>query len=860
MKTQAYAGSQYAQRDTALPTLSGSAPGEIGKADSIAQISVAGEYYEVPVDPLTGKYTWTATVPFNDGDYSVSVTVKDRAGNVGKPTLYTLRVDTTPPDAPVLLNLYDDQGAKTGSFDAGKTTDDKRPKLTGVAQKGTTVYLQDESGKTIGSALADKVTGVWKMEPNEDLKDGANNLTLVAEETFAGKTRTGTPSDSFTIVIGADTPVLPPNTITIKEAIDDVGAYTGKLASGALTDDTTPTLRGDVSAGSTVIVYYRLSGSNTWAGSATATVTGESWSWTPASALPTGNYEFQASIGANSSALFSLEIATAEQIGLRTRIESAYDDFGQDQGPLADGAITDDATPSLRGRAEANSNVIIRYMLEGGSTASVVVNADSAGNWRWTPAAELQTGTWTFDVQTQGRSSWSNAFKLEITGSGENGYAPIISHAIDDFGPSTGERKSGASTDDTTPTLHGKAAANSVVYLQAINGAEVETFSVIADSSSNWEWTPAAELALGDWSFQASKTAGSGWGTEFELKISNESAYKPFPGLVDFETLPDGLVLGTIRSGITYSFTGGGVLTASSPEDSVKLVKNPLNNESSFGENSIWMADSTKHNNEVTISFAKRIDSYNKSYFASDFSMQIYNPSSKSITLKLSLASRIIAGEVPVTEIITYTLKPGLNTLFRSDFNAKTLTEEIPITYLRFIGSDSPEGIYLDNFSWKSESYDTNQNLYVYDTNDSTDQIEVMDELVKSTNEDDRNITDTLIAMGKDQLIVLSEVNTEINSIDISGTGDNTLKIDLNALLQHGEKDLFIEDGKTQLMVKGNEGDMVQLKDILPQDSDISEWQHQYGTVTVAGVEYDVYSHGDEAELLVQQGVKTELI
>ncbi|MBY4841383.1 Biofilm associated protein A, partial [Pantoea sp. DY-5] len=70
---------------------------------------------------------------------------------------------------------------------------------------------------------------------------------------------------------------------------------------------------------------------------------------------------------------------------------------------------------------------------------------------------------------------------------------------------------------------------------------------------------------------------------------------------------------------------------------------------------------------------------------------------------------------------------------------------------------------------------------------------------------------------------------------------------------------LFIEDGKTQLMVKGNEGDVVELKDILPEGSDISEWQHQEGTVTIAGVKYNVYSH-DDAELLVQQGVRTELV
>jgi len=109
----------------------------------------------------------------------------------------------------------------------------------------------------------------------------------------------------------------------------------------------------------------------------------------------------------------------------------------------------------------------------------------------------------------------------------------------------------------------------------------------------------------------------------------------------------------------------------------------------------------------------------------------------------------------------------------------------------------------------------------------------------------------------------LHNLEREANSlttIQLSENGDVELKVSIEDILHLGQKDLFIEDGKTQLMVNGDAGDVVQLKDILPEGSDISEWQHQQGTVTVAGVEYEVYSHGDDAELLVQLGVKTELI
>jgi len=163
----------------------------------------------------------------------------------------------------------------------------------------------------------------------------------------------------------------------------------------------------------------------------------------------------------------------------------------------------------------------------------------------------------------------------------------------------------------------------------------------------------------------------------------------------------------------------------------------------------------------------------------------------------------------------------------------------------------------LNSFAIEEES----QSTLLHD--DSIHQLYSADDLATQKITGSEEQIDTLQLTDSGQLLDLTAQNSSIESIeiiDITGSGDNILKLDLNALLQHGEKDLFIEDGKTQLLVKGNEGDVVQLKDILPEGSDISEWQHQDGTVTVAGVEYNVYSHGDDAELLVQQGVKTELV
>ncbi|MHC9058770.1 Ig-like domain-containing protein [Pantoea sp. y20] len=474
------------------------------------ELVIGTDTFRVPVDDK-GFYRWEAPTPYADGEYSFSIRHFDAAGNRSTPTLGTVIVDTTPPAAPDLINLYDDQGAVTGSFDAGKATDDKRPTLTGIAQKGSTVYLLNDKNEKIGSAVADKVTGKWVMEPSQDLNDGVNSLRLMAEETFGGKLRAGTPSAAFDIVIaGEDVRV------TITDALDDAGSFTGSLGHGALTDDATPTLRGEVSAGSTVIVYYRLAGSPTWAGSATATVSGDSWSWTPGSNLSDGRYEFQASTGEVASVLFELEIAGTAGIAQRTRIESVTDDFGPVTGPLANGAMTDDATPTFQGRAEANSQVVIRYTLAGGAAASVTVNADSTGHWRWTPGVSLATGQWTFDVKSQGQSGWNDSFTLTINPDADRN--ATIDSALDDFGPVTGSLSSGSSTDDTTPTLRGSGPANSEITLRyKLGNGGYTSITVNVDSSGHWTWTPSA-LAKGSWTFEVQKAGQSDW-SSFTLTV-----------------------------------------------------------------------------------------------------------------------------------------------------------------------------------------------------------------------------------------------------------------------------------------------------------------------------------------------------
>lgn len=125
---------EYLERDTNHPVFSGEVPSEIGKGGLIF-ITLGNKTYTTEINPANGKWSWAPPEPIEDGNYNIAFHSMDKAGNPSTPTLRTLIVDTTPPLVPELILMYDDQGQETGMLKPGDITDDRRPTLTGFAQK-----------------------------------------------------------------------------------------------------------------------------------------------------------------------------------------------------------------------------------------------------------------------------------------------------------------------------------------------------------------------------------------------------------------------------------------------------------------------------------------------------------------------------------------------------------------------------------------------------------------------------------------------------------------------------------------------------------------------------------------------------
>ena len=101
---------------------------------------------------------------------------------------------------------------------------------------------------------------------------------------------------------------------------------------------------------------------------------------------------------------------------------------------------------------------------------------------------------------------------------------------------------------------------------------------------------------------------------------------------------------------------------------------------------------------------------------------------------------------------------------------------------------------------------------------------------------------------------------SSIEKFDITGTGNNTLKLSINDVLNLGETNMFQRDGKVQVMVDGNAGDKVELSGLHDHGASSVTWKNA-GTATISGATYQVYNSSQlDAEVLIKQTVTATLV
>ncbi|HCQ8394559.1 TPA: Ig-like domain repeat protein, partial [Klebsiella oxytoca] len=303
---------------------------------------------------------------------------------------------------------------------------------------------------------------------------------------------------------------------------DNVGSITGVLHSGDVTDDTTPEIKGTAEAGATITIYD----GDTVLGSVVVDQDGN-WSFTLPE-LSEGPHSLSATVTdkagnvSERSPAFELTIDTTAPSASAPEVT---DDVAGHTGPLTSGDLTNDATPTLSGTAEAGATVTIYD----GDTVLGTVVAGEDGRWTFTPDA-LDEGSHSLSTTVTDKagnvSERSPAFELTV----DTVVTPVSDLQVtDDVAGHTGPLASGDLTNDATPALSGTAEAGATV---TIYDGDTVLGTVVAGEDGRWTFTPDT-LNEGDHSLSTTVTDKAGNVSErspaFEITV--DTTVTPVSGL-----------------------------------------------------------------------------------------------------------------------------------------------------------------------------------------------------------------------------------------------------------------------------------------------------------------------------------------
>ncbi|HGH4635947.1 TPA: BapA/Bap/LapF family large adhesin [Enterobacter bugandensis] len=453
------------------PQLSGTA-----EAGSTVTIYDGGVAIGTALVASNGTWTFTPSTDLTESTHQITVRATDAAGNLGPASpVFTLTVDLTPPTAPTAIVLTDDTGAIRGTITAGTPTDASKPILAGTGEPGGTITIYD-NGVAVGTTTV-LPNGTWSVTPDGPLADGTHTITVV--ETDAAGNQSA-PSEPIIFTVDT-TPPLAPGDLVVS---NDGGTITGTAEPGS-----TVTIReGDAILGTPVADSE---------GNFSLTLTPPKLNGEILTADAT---DAAGNTGPATSA--AAPDVTPPQAPV---IVSVIDDVLNTTGPVDQNGLTNDRAPTLNGTGEPGSTITI---FNGSDIIGTVV-VPSSGLWNFTPPSPLADGTYVLTATATDAagnpSGQSNAWTIIVDGTAPA--APVITQVVDDVPERTGSLDLNETTNDSTPTLSGTAAANATVTIR-VDGVDIGT--AVADGLGAWSFTPNTPIAEGQHTLTAVATDAAG--------------------------------------------------------------------------------------------------------------------------------------------------------------------------------------------------------------------------------------------------------------------------------------------------------------------------------------------------------------
>ncbi|RJT32672.1 Ig-like domain-containing protein [Rahnella woolbedingensis] len=604
----------------------------------------------------------------------------------------------------------------------------------------------------------------------------------------------------------------------IDSIMDYVGHSIGPVLNDGYTDDLQPTLSGRLPMGEGQLL--RVYCNNVVVGYADIGTEGH-WTFKPATPLEPGKaYDFQVVLldssgnelqPSNTYTIHTTEL-NHDAAADAPVITEVFDHAGDHQGPVAQGGKTDDKQPTVSGTADAGDVVTVKvYSAVHNHTytlGSVVADADGHWSYKLHGGQNITAtlGEWTFTATATnvlGTSDSSAGYSVETVASNADDNTPPDTTppdqpTINTLHDDAGNFSSGATTDDSTPTLQGHAEANSIV--KVYEGSTL-LGSTTAHSDGTWSYTtPARPDGKHDFTATATDAAGntSAHSADFVMNVLTVDA----SGSDGFEGV--GYVYRTFDTGAVWQRDSGLKITVENTGNDNGSHMPTTYNSSKFttGVHGLSRLEFGEDTNYVHLS----VDSI----YHHDSQIEYYN----------------FEGDLLETQNIAQTIINPNGYYSESDYSYEAPAGESISYVLIRAGSFATS---VDEIDWGSESHTSSQQSALLTSHDAVDHHDIM------------------------TLAQVDDSHKSTAAVDITDHVQNTLHLTLNDILSEAHPNLFVQDGRQQLAVTGDQGDVVELK---VDDLAHNTWQDS-GAVTAGGIQYEVYQHaGSNVELLVQHGLE----
>ncbi|WP_255631664.1 Ig-like domain-containing protein, partial [Caballeronia sp. dw_19] len=761
-------------------------------------------------------------------------------------------VDTTTPAAPATPTLTDDSNA---SIPAGASSSDGHPHISGTGVSGDIIKIYD-GATMIGSTKVDG-TGKWTFTPATDLSIGAHSITAT-QTNAAGTTSAMSGAATYTF---AQT-VAPPVITVLGEWSVSAGAEAAKVPSGSTTPYAANNVYGTGIAGDTVKLYDGA----TLVGSATVATDGSWWwgtlTWATGAHTLTATQTSSAGVTSAVSNTFTFTVNTS------TPATPAAPTLTDDaNASIPAGSTTADGHPHISGTGTAGDKITVYD----GSTVLGTATVDTNGKWTFTPATDLAAGTHSINVTETNAAGTASAHSANtsFTFSTAPTETVTITNLVDDSSGSNVNIAKGGSTKDTSPIVQGTvnhtllSGETLVVYR---DGVKVGNATM---SGTNWSYNDSA-VAVGTHTYtarvensagQSAYSAGysfteaaqsyTGHGGTIHVTpvdASDSIAAFDFTGLI----MPAGSLF-VNAMGLSGNWLATSIYT---PGGSNVVLKLPLakgSGDTSQGIFQVWFVPvgAPYVGGTGCIKLADTTNGVVDGWTASG----AYVPFAGSIvTGTQNLMAVHETQSTHDAEQAAASTTDSQQTVSATDTDSQPVAAVEQTQDSQHIAIDAT-GVFHGVAAHGNETVDLNLDPASY-FKQGTAHIEGAK----------GGAIDTLHLTGDHQVLDLTSLTGQtaaakisgIEVIDLGGHANN-LKLSLTDVLNLGEQDLFQKDGHQQLMVKGSNGDTVDLSNAHIAGVADGQWQAE-GTAVVGGVTYNVYEHsGAHTELLVQQGVQIAL-